>query len=93
MANSGDWDADFIQAKLLALQLTAQPEQPPAPEWDGDAVHARLEALLQATLQPNCTQSDQGRPPLDVNPNLDQGELLSDSGSDPPDVTLGKAPP
>jgi hypothetical protein len=89
MANdSGDWDTDFIQAKLLALQLHPELEPSPAHEWDGDTVNSRLEALLQATLQHDCTQLDHGRPPLDVKPNLDQGGPLSDGGSKPPNVTL-----
>jgi hypothetical protein len=93
MANdSDDWDADSIQAKLLALQLSSKPEQLLAREWDGDAINARLEALLQATMQHNYTRSDNDRPPPDVNPNLDQGEPLSNAGSEPPDVTLSQVP-
>ena len=59
MANdSDDWDADSIQAKLLALQLSFEPERSPAHEWDGDAINTRLEALLQATsVFPNKTSS------------------------------------
>ena len=61
MANdSGDWDTDFIQAKLLALQLRSELEPSPAHEWDGDAINASLETLLQATLQHDCAQSDHG---------------------------------
>jgi len=87
--DSGDWDADFIQAKLLALQLRSEPEPSPAHEWDGDAINASLEALLQATLQHDRAQSDHG---LDANPNLGQGEPLSDGGSEPPDVILSQVP-
>ena len=91
MANdSDDWDADSIQAKLQALQLSSKPEQSLAHEWDGDAINSRLEALLQATVQHHCTWSDHGRPPLDVNPNLNQEELLSYTGSEPPDVALSQ---
>jgi hypothetical protein len=43
-------------------------------------------------MQHNCTGSDHGRPLLDVNPNLDQAEPLSDAGSEPPDVTLSQVP-
>ena len=93
MANdSDDWDADSIQARLLALQLSSKPEQSLAHEWDGNAINARLETLLQAAMQHNCAQSDHGRPPLDVNPNLDQEEPLSDAGSERPDVTLNQVP-
>src|ERR1700676_4554930 len=93
MANdSDDWDADSIQARLLALQLSSKPEQSLAHEWDGNAINARLETLLQAAMQHNCAQSDHGRPPLDVNPNLDQEKLLSDAGSEHPDVTLNQVP-
>jgi hypothetical protein len=93
MANdSDDWDADSIQARLLALQLSSKPERSLAHEWDGNAINARLETLLQAAMQHNCAQSDHGRPPLDVNPNLDQEEPLSDAGSERPDVTLNQVP-
>jgi hypothetical protein len=42
-------------------------------------------------MQHNCTQSDHGRPPLDVNPNLDEGPL-SNAGSEPLDVALSQVP-
>ena len=81
MANNSDpWDADSILTKLLALQLSSEPEQSMSHEWDGDDVSARLQALLQAT------QSDHGRPPPNANPNLDQGN----ADNEPPDVALSR---
>ena len=39
MANNSDhWDADSILTKLLALQLSSEPEQSMSHEWDGDDV-------------------------------------------------------
>ena len=86
--DSDDWDADTIQAKLLALQLNSKPERSPADNWDGDAINARLEALLQTAPQYNGAQSDRGITPLDVDPY----HPLSDVDSEPPDVTLSQGP-
>src|ERR1700732_3275255 len=86
--DSDDWNADAIQAKLLALQLNSKLERSPADNWDGDAINARLEALLRNAPQYNGPQSDRGITPLDVDPN----PPLSDVDSEPLDVTLSQGP-